>query len=190
MSNDNTGAPKPPASSTRPGDANHPRDGLTDTEIGQRRVMSDQIRTRAPKIRIEDFASPLEHIVSRHHVKADAGVTIEQLQEPAAWAHVAGKLHPLDEIVVNAKDGAYRAELQVRSCSKLEAVVEVISYKEFRPLTRLAQQPGKEFTTRYGSPAVGWQVLRASDKQVVKDGFLDEASAQQWLNGHLQAMAA
>ncbi len=182
---DNTGAPKPPAHAGDPA-----QDGLTQTEIGQRRTMADQLRTRAPKITLNDFASPAEHVRNTHHAKPQSGVTIEHLLEPAYWAHVAGKMHALDEITVNPLDGGYYAVLQVRSCSKLEAVVEVLQYKEFKPLSRHAQQPGKEFLTRYGSPASGWQVIRASDKQVVKDSFIDEASAQQWLNGHLQTMAA
>ncbi len=144
---------------------------------------------RAPKITAANVTLA-EQSFSQFHAKPEAGVPLEQVLRPEFWAHVSAQFKPLALIHVNAADGSYYALLQVRSCSRIEAVCEVLLQKEFGPVTRLAQTEGKEFVTRWGSPAVGWQVIRAADKQVVKDGFMDEATAQHWLDEHLKALAA
>lgn len=153
-----------------------------------KRVM--HLTTRAPKLVAGDMVTPAEHIRTIHHIKPDAGISLEQVLRPEFLAHVAAKLRPLDEIIVNPKDGAYYALLQVRSASRIEAVCEVILEKSFAPLARVAQSEEKQFITRYCSPAVQWQVLRASDKLVVSENFPDEASAARWLDGHLKSLAA
>lgn len=147
------------------------------------------MKSRSPKLTGGDFALA-DQVRNIHHIKPDAGIDIEQVLRPEFLAHVAAKLRPLDEIIVNPKDGAYYAVLQVRSASRIEAVCEVLLHKTFAPLTRLAQSEEKMFVTRYGSPATQWQVLRASDKLVVAQDFVDEATALRWLDGHLKSLAA
>lgn len=148
-----------------------------------------QLKTRSPKLNNSAFALS-EHAFNQYSAKPEAGVSMEDILEPSYWAHVAVKLKPLDIIHVNAMDGSYYALLQVRSASRIEAVCEVLMHREFKPLTRLAQSEGKEYFARFSSPAAGWQVLRASDKQVIKEGFDNERAALQWLDGHLKALAA
>lgn len=159
------------------------------TNANVRALLGVQAKGRSPKLAVADFGLA-EHILTQHVVKAEAGLTLDDVMRPQYWSHVAAQLKPMSLIHVYSKDGSFYALLTVRHCTRIEAIVEPVLVKEFKALERLAQSEGREFITRYGSAASGWQVLRAADKQLVKDGFDTERQAQEWLDGHLKALAA
>lgn len=111
-----------------------------------------------------------------------SGTTIEQLEEPQFWSHVARDLRRTDKIVAIAEDGSYYAELIVTSTGvgfvkvrtlfhvPLEEASDEDGDGEREPLCRIKHLPGQK-----------WSVQRLSDGMWIKKGFEDREAARAYM---------
>lgn len=124
-----------------------------------------------------------------HHFIADAevGTTIEQVMDPAYWAHVAQQMDPFDHIEVRAEDGSWIAYLIVKACERNYAKVV---------LDRVVKLEGDmEIPASSMKHKVEWKgphhkhcVIRISDSQMVSSGHKSRFEAETWMRNHERGM--
>jgi hypothetical protein len=113
-----------------------------------------------------------EFELKQYAVKIRAGVAFDAIKDnPATWAHIAGKLADGDIIHVRTEDRAYYARLIVLTVQKQAAKVHVLEYHE---LPKGAVP--KEYIVAFGGRHK-WRVLRAADKVVMEHGFATQEEA-------------
>lgn len=130
-------------------------------------------------------------------VTPEHGTTLEDIKEPAYWAHTAAKLHPTDRIEVTAEDGSWFAELFVASCGRNWAKVSVLRYHELSEssptdaaVESSAEGLENDFYVLWRGQTHQHCVMRAEDKAVVKTGFTSKKDAQDWIDQHVKMLAA
>lgn len=123
-----------------------------------------------------------------HHAPEE-GVGVEALTAPDYWAHVARGMTAGDRIEVLAGDGSYWAMLLVRAAGRNEAHVQVLQHVPLGAQVE-AQDAAAPYEVKFRGPARKWSVMRKADKAVIRDEFPLRDAAEQWLKGHLQALAA
>lgn len=120
----------------------------------------------------------------------EAGVTFEEVCEPAFWSHVAEKLKPSDRIEVLAEDGSYFAELLVVDAGRLYAKVAVLRFVELSsPDVAGIEKTLAEFKVEFKGPTLKHVVIRLSDNQIVQDGIARKIDAEEWIREHVKALA-
>lgn len=117
-----------------------------------------------------------KHILEFHVFLPD-GLSIEDIK-PSSWAHIAHRLQPMAHIYVTSESNQFSACLQVMSCSKLDAITEVLWYKKFSSGDRAATS---QFSVEWINQKDKFGVLRSSDNVYVAKGITSEAEANQRL---------
>ena len=122
------------------------------------------------------------------------GVTREQIEDPAYWAHVAAKLKPKAKIEVTAEDDSFYAEYLVTSCDKTWAKVVCLKFVDLTA-TAVTREQVEGITSNYSVEFRGpkkWSVLRKSDRSVLQEGLHSREDGNKWLAVHLntQGVAA
>ena len=141
--------------------------------------------------RIPTQLRTMEHSVSRYHHTAEIEQTLDDVLTPEYWTHVAKLLRPSDEIVVNAADRSWRAELLVRDTSRTAASVALISHAKFdTPAAPLQAEEGSGLAPNWGGPTWKWRAIRVADGETIKHGFQSKNDAIQWIQNHVKAQAA
>jgi hypothetical protein len=129
-----------------------------------------------------------EFTMGRHVVTVEQGTTIEEIQNPAFWAHVSSRFQPYDEITARVDDGLWYAKLLVLVPGRNWAKVKLLHKWELSTSdveqTAAAVADGYEIKMR--GPHLKWCVIRNSDQQAVKEGCGTRVEAQAWLDEHLK----
>lgn len=114
----------------------------------------------------------------------EVGTSLDEMLEPAYWAHVAKQLQPWDRIDVRAADGTWFAELLVVAVANQAAKVHLLQHVDLgRPAATQVELPaGYELKAR---GKAGWCVIRVSDKAVIVEGAGSPADARAALIAHL-----
>ena len=121
-----------------------------------------------------------DHYRARYGAIADIGTTMEDLERPEYWAHVAGKLKPLDTIDVFPEDSAWFAELLVISTGTGFAKVKLLRHVSLED-DDVGEGDGSGITeVKWRGPHRKHCVVRLSDDEVLRDGFSVKAEAQDW----------
>jgi hypothetical protein len=129
-----------------------------------------------------------EHRNPGHWICVQAGVTIEQLLEPAFWANVARNLQPRSTVEVHWDDASQFAELYVLDAGRNWASVDVLRHHADlkRPnLKHLAEQ----YEVGFNGPVDRFRILRLSDREVIKAGFATEVDAHKFLADYKRKLA-
>lgn len=113
-------------------------------------------------------------------VNAPEKVTIEDVQRPEFWSHVAPKMRPYDEIRVRAEDGTWYARLLVTGTDRTWARVAVLEYKKLTTYD-VSQTQSARFELRLRGPQHKWCVIRLLDNQVIKSECQTRDEAAMWL---------
>lgn len=116
------------------------------------------------------------------------GVTLEDIQQPAYWSHVARQLSPGSKIEVMAQDGSYYALLLVVTKGRAEVAVEVLFAKELDGMAVEEDDPA--YIVEWKAPALKWCVIRTADNEIVADKFPHKSHAFNWIKNRKKAMAA
>ena len=129
-----------------------------------------------------------EHANVRYYHTARRGVTVEMLERPEYWTHVAARLRPGHRIEVLAEDQSFWADALVLSASRLEAKVKVLFHVGLAAdeVDEVIDDDGLELN--WGGPSVRWRVVRKEDGEIMKDGFPDKGAANKWRRNRLQNM--
>lgn len=133
---------------------------------------------------------PAEYVSRTYHHIPATGAALDDVLDPAYWAHVAKSLRPGDHIEILAEDGTWWAMLLVRYTGRTEAAVAKLSHVEFGEPSDDLVSDSDTHSIAYGNYHTKFRVVRKSDKEVVKDGFDTKEAAKRWLDGHMKALAA
>lgn len=125
---------------------------------------------------------PAEFVRNVFAVVVSPEVRAEDLADPAAWMHVAGKLRPRDRVEVTSEDGAWFAEFMILSAGPTWARVAELRYVDFAAEVSNPEPLPDEFIVKWGNPNTKFRVIRGKDKVVVKDGFPDADAARAWID--------
>lgn len=112
----------------------------------------------------------------------ERGVGIDDMLQPAYWAHVAKTIRSGDRIEAVANDGAWFAEFYVTGSGANEVRVVPLRVVDLTVKVRIDPEYEIKFRGR-----AKWSVLRLSDKAVMVDGLDDEQAANDWLAKHQAA---
>jgi len=149
---------------------------------------------RAPKINQTRFHRPGQ--VSLNYVATpDYGVTLDQVLDEAFWGNVSFELKAGYTIEVMPEGLPYYAKLIVIHAEPTRAVVKLLSFVD---LVNEAQKPvtaeivktidlGQKFTAERNGK--WFRVIRKSDSQVMKTGFVTMAEAERWASENLSIEA-
>ncbi len=148
------------------------------------------------KIRLSPHANRFnlrEYRVQDWFVTPEIGTNVEDMLNPEYWAHVAGRMKPLDNIEVYAEDGSFFARLIVLSCNRVQANVQLLfAHKlggdEAVDVTKSVDD-SNSLEYGWGGPVGKHRVVRKSDKQIIKDGFTSKQEALDYIRDYSQATA-
>ena len=136
---------------------------------------------------------PFEYISTRHDALVAQGVTVEDLLNPAYWAHHAVKLRPMDEIRARAEDGTWMAYLVVLASDRTWARCQLLSKHNLGTadvaLTQANEAEVKRqkglYTISFSGPEK-YRVIRKADKNVMSSGHEQKQDAERWLDRHVR----
>jgi hypothetical protein len=118
-------------------------------------------------------------------VNAEHGTIVNDVLEPAYWAHVAQKLRPYDRIEVRVDSGEWLLELMVLGCDRNWARVHVLHRYELGPVE--AELPAaQKHKVEWKGPQLKWCVIRVSDSEIIVRG-LDKGQAFAEMGRHERA---
>ena len=125
-----------------------------------------------------------------HAINPELGTTLEDMTKSSYWAHVGKMLRPWDKIEVRAEDGSFYAEFIVRDAGRNWAKVELVFSHTFT-VPGVTEQTAVDngFTVKYAGPHAKYRVLRKADNSVMRDGFVTQADAEQWVREHIKSLA-
>ena len=120
-------------------------------------------------------------------IDAQLGVTVEQIQEPSYYAHIAKDFSPFDHIEVRAEDGAWIAYLIVLFAERSYAHVKLdrviaIEEQDVAPAVSLKHK------VEWKGPHHRWAVIRLSDSQMLQSQLQTKFEAETWMKEHERAM--
>lgn len=112
---------------------------------------------------------------NRFCVTPPAGTSIEALQNPASWVHLARKLAPRDRIEAMPECGTWMAEFLVMHKTDIGATVVLLHKWD---LAKVEIDDKSAYEARWHSPATKYGVFRTSDNECLKNGFETKALAE------------
>lgn len=118
-------------------------------------------------------------------VTPEQGTTIEEMQAPEYWVHIARRLRPMDRIEVRPADGMWWAELLVRVVETMAVRVHVLRLEVFgrtEGMTEIDIPDGYSVEHR---GLEQWCVKRHSDQEIIHRREPSRLHAIAWLHGHL-----
>jgi hypothetical protein len=130
-----------------------------------------------------------DYIRSHWQATVNHGTSPDDLKDPNYWAHVALKLKVGDRIDACAETGEWYAQLVVRKCDRISAVVGFIHLVEFNENVEPMEEDS-EYEVMWAGQHHKWRIMRVADNEVVKHGFETREDARQGIREYLKALAA
>jgi len=112
-------------------------------------------------------------------------LTLEDILDPAFWAHMAAQLKPYDHIEARADDGTWVADLVVLGCDRTWAKV-ALKAKYNLTTKDVSLSQAHKHTVEWKGPQHRFAVVRTSDSVMVKSGFQEKGDAALWVKEHEQ----
>lgn len=131
---------------------------------------------------------PAEHYRTRYAAVVDDGTTVEDLQRPEFWCHVAGKLRQMDILEVLAEDGSYFAELMVLKSGV--GFAKVLLLREVQLEATAPEDDDLPVVVQWKGPHRKYSVIRKSDSVILKDSFVTKGEAETHAREYAQTVAA
>lgn len=119
-------------------------------------------------------------------VTVSPDVCVQDLLDPAFWAHVSGAnfLGDCNIVYVTWEDGAQFAQLYVREYQRTSARMELILHSDFRNKSKKPvpkkdgdKKPDPKFRVFWAGPNGLYRVIRISDDQVMMSDIKDKDKA-------------
>lgn len=134
--------------------------------------------------------APAENVRELWCATAAYGVTREDVENPAYWAHVAARLRPKAKIELHSEDGSFFAEYLVVASDKTWAKVVCLRYIDLKESVKLTKEQTETIYDGYEVKFRGprkWSVIRKTDNAVLHEGAHSEDDSRKWLSVHLNA---
>ena len=117
-------------------------------------------------------------------VNAEEGTSIEDVMEPAYWAHVSADMEQFDRVEVRMETGEWTADMIVTGVGRNWATVHLIQKHDLAAPSLSLINAASSHEVVWRGAQHKWGVRRLSDKEVIQSGFADKGTAQAWLNDH------
>lgn len=134
-----------------------------------------------------------EHARNVHVASIEPGLTLEDVQDPAFFAHVAKRMRECDHIEVRTDDKAWFAELFVVEVGQMFVKTALLRYVELsggakvksadKP-TQSDAAPAAGFATVWKGPHKRFCVVRESDKAIVHENAATKEDGDAWIAQH------
>jgi hypothetical protein len=135
--------------------------------------------------------SQSEYANRNHTVTIEQGTTIEEVANPAFFAHIAHKVSPYDVIRVLSDDGTIYAELLVRSVGRAWVATQPLHWVNLTTvdveLTQAQQNERSGYLVVHKGPHLKWCVVRRTDSAMIHEGDASEEACNSWLGDYLKA---
>ena len=136
----------------------------------------------ANRMRLYEFTNSFWKVI------LPAGTTPDELTKVDLWAAIADQLHPHDEVLAVAADGAWFAKLIVADAVPQlaqMAVLAVVKVGERLEAQEPGLAPGHEIRRAdVDDPQGGWVIERKADGVILGRGLPDYEAARRYLNDH------
>ncbi|API59521.1 hypothetical protein BSL82_09530 [Tardibacter chloracetimidivorans] len=129
-----------------------------------------------------------EHYRTRYAAVVDDGTTVEDLQRPEFWCHVAGRMRQMDVIEVLSEDGSYFAELLVLKTGVGFAKVMLLRKVDLE--TPAADDDASLVQVQWKGPHRKHAVIRKSDGEILKDSFATKVDAETFARDYERTVTA
>lgn len=127
---------------------------------------------------------------ARHAITPEAGTRlIEDLTDPAYYAHIASKVNAGDVIEARPSDGAFYAELYVWAKGATWLQVSLLKHL-VRPGPSAVPAATKGFSIEFVEGAAKHRIVRDSDRAELARGFDSPDAANTWLEANKIRIAA
>ena len=121
-------------------------------------------------------------------VNVEDGTTINDVLDPAYWAHVSAQMKPYDRIEARLESGEWLLELLVLSADRNWARVHVLQKYDLVATEQVAP-PAQKYIVKWRGPQHKHSVVRISDGEVISKDHDTAEIAAQWLRNYEQVTA-
>ena len=123
-------------------------------------------------------------------VDAEEGTTIEDVLNPAYWAHCAAQMSVFDNIFVRLETGEWMVHLIVLQTGRNYLRAHLAHQYDFTNADTSTPANAITHVVEWKGPVKKHVVIRKADGAVIQDGFSGKNEAQQWLTNYLNATNA
>ena len=123
-------------------------------------------------------------------VNAEEGTTINDVLDPAYWAHCSARMQPYDHIEVRLETGEWLLNLVVQDVGRNYARVFLASKLDFAD-SDISAPPAAAITHKveWKGPQRKHVVVRLADGAIIQEGISDKAAAFLWMENFLKTTA-
>lgn len=130
-----------------------------------------------------------DHYCTAYAVVLPADQSLDDALNPEFWAHVASKLRQHDTIRIIPEDGSYFAELLVINADRAYAKVKLLRHIPLDEPAADSVAALIDLFVKWDGPHNKFAVVRKSDGEKLKVGFVEKVEAQRWLDDHLGSLS-
>lgn len=123
-------------------------------------------------------------------VDAEEGTTIEDIMDPAYWAHMASQFQMFDHIEVRLETGEWIAELIVLTPGRNYARVFLKAKHDLAGESRDIPASAITHKVEFKGPQRKHVVIRIADGAVIQEGIPSKTEANAWLSAYLKTTQA
>ena len=121
-------------------------------------------------------------------VNAEVGTTIDDILDPAYWAHMAAQFQRMDRIEVRMETGEWVADLICTESGRNWAAMHLITKHVLQPATEQAAGPAQHEVIWRGQQH-RFCIKRTSDNEILQANIPSKPEALAWLQNYEQVIA-
>ena len=110
--------------------------------------------------------------------------TVNDILDPAFWAHVAAEMNPFDIIEARWEDGSRIVNLRVVYCERTYAKVKIISTEDLADESKEVPAESLKHRIDWKGPHLRFCVIRNSDNEILSQGHKERGQASAWMTDY------
>lgn len=121
---------------------------------------------------------------------AEEGTTVDDVLEPAYWAHIARQLTMYDHIEVRVDTGEFLLELLIKQVGPNWAQVVLLHHHDLAGTAAPGAAVGEEFEALFKGPLRKWCAFRKSDNALLVEKIESKALVLEWIASYERTILA
>lgn len=122
-------------------------------------------------------------------VNAEEGTTVQDVLDPAYWAHCSARMQVYDHIEVRLETGEWLLNLVVQDVGRNYARVFLANKLDFADTDVSAPVSAITHKVEWKGPQRKHVVIRIADGAIIQEGISDKAAAFIWMENFLKTTA-